>query len=107
MTKIIYVQPDSTRVTVDAAPGDSVMSAALAGDVDGITAECGGNMMCATCHVHVEESLADRLPAMCDDEDQMLACTAAPRTATSRLSCRLPVTDALDGTVVTVPGDPS
>ncbi|MEU0938531.1 MULTISPECIES: 2Fe-2S iron-sulfur cluster-binding protein [unclassified Embleya] len=104
MTKIVYIQPDGTRVTVDAAPGDTVMSAALAGDVDGIVGECGGNMMCATCHVHVEESAARRLPAMTDDEDQMLACTDAPRTAHSRLSCQLPTDEPM---VVTVPGSPT
>ncbi|MCX5345375.1 2Fe-2S iron-sulfur cluster-binding protein [Streptomyces atratus] len=103
MTKIIFTQADGTRVTVDASHGDSVMSAALASDVDGITAEYGGNMMCATCHVYVEESVADRLPAMTDDEDQMLAWTSAPRTSASRLSCRLPATEEFDGMAVTVP----
>ncbi|MFD5193230.1 2Fe-2S iron-sulfur cluster-binding protein [Streptomyces sp. NPDC058357] len=104
MTKISYIQPDGTLVTVDAAPGDSVMSAALVGDVDGIVGECGGNIMCATCHVYVDESVAGRFPAMTDDEDQMLACTDAPRTPASRLSCQLPADDAIDGIVVTVPG---
>ncbi|MFE3202428.1 2Fe-2S iron-sulfur cluster-binding protein [Embleya sp. NPDC059237] len=104
MTRIGYIQPDGTRVIVDAAPGDTVMSAALTGDVDGIVGECGGNMMCATCHVYVEESSADRLPAMTDDEDQMLHCTEAPRTAISRLSCQLPADDPM---VVTVPGSPT
>ncbi|MGW5938053.1 2Fe-2S iron-sulfur cluster-binding protein [Streptomyces celluloflavus] len=104
MTKIIYRQPDGTRVTIDAAPGDSVMSAALAADVDGIVGECGGNMMCATCHVYVEDPGAGRLPAMTDDEDQMLACTDAPRTTASRLSCQLPADDTIDTMVVTIPG---
>ncbi|MCX4398678.1 2Fe-2S iron-sulfur cluster-binding protein [Streptomyces sp. NBC_00257] len=106
MTKISYIQPDGTRVTVDAGPGDSVMSAALAGDVDGIVGECGGNMMCATCHVYVDESVAGRFPAMTDDEEQMLSCAEAPRTSASRLSCQLPADGAADDIVVTVPGSP-
>ncbi|GCD99055.1 2Fe-2S iron-sulfur cluster-binding protein [Embleya hyalina] len=104
MTKIDYIQSDGTRITVDAAPGDTVMSAAIAADVDGIVGECGGNMMCATCHVYVDEAPAARLPAMTDDEDQMLACTEAPRTALSRLGCQLPTDEPM---VVTVPGIPT
>ncbi|ODU07470.1 MAG: ferredoxin [Pseudonocardia sp. SCN 72-86] len=101
MPKIVYRVGDGT-VTVDAATGTSVMAAALLNSVDGIVAECGGNAMCATCHVHVEDGPLDRLPAIGPAEDEMLDCTVSPRVSNSRLSCQLPVTDEIDGLTVRV-----
>lgn len=103
MPKITYVQLNGSIKSLDVAPGMSVMEAALAGGVEGIVAECGGNLLCATCHVYVEPSELDRLPELRIDEDAMLDCTASPREPNSRLSCQLAVTEALDGLVVFVP----
>jgi len=65
----------------------SVMRAAITNDVDGIVGECGGQAMCATCHVYVQDDPG--LPPIGSDEDEMLECTAAPRESTSRLGCQL------------------
>lgn len=102
MPTISYIQPDGTTVSVDAESGLSVMQAATMSDVDGIVAECGGNAMCATCHVYVESHL-DQLPQMSDDEDALLYSTAAERQPNSRLCCQIVATDALEGLVVRVP----
>ncbi|MER6564037.1 2Fe-2S iron-sulfur cluster-binding protein [Streptomyces sp. NPDC001027] len=101
MPTITYLVSE-VSVAVDAAVGASVMQAALANNVDGIVAECGGNAMCATCHVYVEQGPVDSLPPVSVAEEGMLDCTVAPRAKNSRLSCQLPVTDALDGLVVRV-----
>jgi ferredoxin, 2Fe-2S len=101
MPKIIYWVGEETT-TVDAATGSSVMHLALQNAVGGIVAECGGNAMCATCHVYVESGPVDRLPEVGASEDEMLDCTASPRETNSRLSCQIPVTDALDGLTVRV-----
>lgn len=103
MPKIVYVQPDGTETALDVDAGTTVMRAALAGGVDGIVAECGGNAMCATCHVYTDPSDRDRLPPVGDDEDEMLDCTAGAREDGSRLSCQLPITEAMDGLAVRVP----
>jgi 2Fe-2S ferredoxin len=103
MPKLIFVQADGVEQTVDTPPTGSVMQAAVGGGVHGIVAECGGNAMCATCHVYVDSTRLDDLRAMCSDEDEMLDCTASPREATSRLSCQLPVTEELEGLVLRVP----
>lgn len=100
---VTYVHPDGTRETIEVEPGTRVMQAAVANDVDGIVAECGGNLMCATCHVYVDEEWAERLPAISADEDEMLEAAASERRPTSRLSCQLLLTDALDGLVVHLP----
>ncbi|QEU89778.1 2Fe-2S iron-sulfur cluster-binding protein [Streptomyces kanamyceticus] len=103
MPKITYVSVDETTRTIEVPVGTSVMRGAVFNDVDGIVAQCGGNAQCATCHVYVDETTADRLPAAGPDEDDMLDFTASPRLDTSRLSCQLTVTDDLDGLIVRLP----
>ncbi len=67
---------------VDAEVGTTVMLAAVSeGGVDGITAECGGNAMCATCHVYVDPETATSLPSMTQEEDDMLDCAAGGSVA--------------------------
>lgn len=103
MPTVTYVRPDGTRGVHDVAEGTSVMQAAVAGGEDGILAECGGSLMCATCHVYVEDRFAGALSPMTEEEDELLSCTAAERRPTSRLSCQLVVTGAFDGLVVELP----
>lgn len=103
MPKITYRQPDGSAESFDVTSGMSVMEAALESGVEGIVAECGGNAICATCHVYVDAAQVGLLPEMRLDEDAMLDNTASPRAQNSRLSCQLEVSDELDGLVVTVP----
>jgi ferredoxin, 2Fe-2S len=83
--------------------GQSLMQAAIANNVDGIEADCGGLMTCATCHVYVREPHAGQLPPPGDDEAGMLDFTAAPRKPNSRLSCQIQLTQELDGLTVDLP----
>lgn len=103
MPTITYVQPDGTKQELDVPAGKRIMQAAIGAGIDGIVAECGGQAMCATCHIYVDSTWADRLPPVGDDEDEMLEDTVCERTSESRLSCQLPVTDELDGLVVRLP----
>ena len=88
---------------LQAKPGQSLMQAAVAANVAGIEADCGGLMTCATCHVYVREPFASRLPAPSSDELGMLDFTAAERRATSRLSCQIQLDESLDGLAVELP----
>jgi 2Fe-2S ferredoxin len=102
MVKVTYIEPDGTAKVVDADPGVSVMETAVDNDIEGIVAECGGGCSCATCHVYVDESWLDKLPAPEPQEDGMLDCVLDRRT-NSRLSCQIAITAELDGLVVAVP----
>jgi 2Fe-2S ferredoxin len=103
MPKITYVSTDGQRDIVDVPVGTSVMRGAVGAGLDGIVAECGGNAMCATCHVYVPDEYTGHLPEMTVVEDELLDSTASERLASSRLSCQLPVTEALDGMAVHLP----
>ena len=103
MPKVTYVLNDGTRRVVDAAAGSSVMETAIKHNVPGIAAECGGCLSCATCHVYVDDAWFSKLPGADSDELEMLAFVAAERRPTSRLSCQIIASDALDGLRVRIP----
>lgn len=103
MTTVTFRMPDGAQIEVPAVPGSSVMRTALENAVDGIVGECGGSLMCATCHVYVASDNQADLPEMSEDEDGMLDFTAAPREASSRLSCQLSIPEDDPGFSVSVP----
>ena len=103
MVKLTFVGPDGSQTTIDAPEGTSVMKAAVANDVDGIVGECGGAMMCATCHCYVDEAWADRTGPREEGEDDMLEGAASEVTDRSRLSCQIKLTTDLDGLIVHLP----
>lgn len=101
--QLTLIAADGTRTVLDAPAGRSLMRAATDAGIDGIAADCGGCLSCATCHVYVEEAWLDKLPPVTADEAAMLEMTAAERRPTSRLSCEIVLDDALDGLVVHLP----
>lgn len=103
MTTVTFRLPRGTELTVDATPGSNVMRTAVDNAVDGIVGECGGSLMCATCHVYVAADNQADLPPLSADEDGMLDFAAAPREERSRLSCQLTIADGTAGFVVVVP----
>ena len=78
------------------------MQGAVDNMIDGILAECGGCCSCATCHCYIEESWQDKVDPASDMETDLLDCVTDPKD-TSRLSCQIKVTDALDGLIVHLP----
>ena len=78
MPNITFVHPDGAREELEIAEGRSIMQGATTQGVEGIVAECGGNCMCATCHVYVEPTQLALLPPMSEDEDAPPAHDSAP-----------------------------
>ncbi len=103
MPAITYVSTDGDREEVELAAGTTLKDGAIENGIDGIVAECGGNAMCATCHVYVDEAWMDKLPERSEVEDELLDSTACERTETSRLSCQIRITAELDQLVVHLP----
>lgn len=102
MPKITFVQPDGRQQVVEAAVGVTVMEAAKLNLIDGVAAECGGACACATCHVYVDASWAEKAGKPASMEEDMLDFAFDVRE-TSRLSCQIKMTAALDGIVVQIP----
>src|SRR5213592_2867867 len=100
MPKITFRLPDDERV-VHGDAGESIMHVAVQAGIPGIIGECGGDMSCATCHVHCEDQTGFK-PRSADEED--LLELVDDLRGTSRLSCQLKLTDATADVVVEVPG---
>jgi 2Fe-2S ferredoxin len=103
MPSIILVGKDGTHHELNATEGESLMETVVNAGIRGITAECGGAAACATCHVYVVGGPTDCLPPIDVLEDELLDGVAADRLAGSRLSCQIPLTEALNGLIVRVP----
>ncbi|MDX6584377.1 MAG: ferredoxin, 2Fe-2S [Solirubrobacterales bacterium] len=104
MISVWFVASDGTRHEVKVESGTNLMRGAIDAGISEIVGECGGNAMCATCHVYLEED-SDRqgVPPLSEVEDAMLDETASPRTVTSRLSCQITASPELDGITVRLP----
>lgn len=102
MVRIHFVQPDGRTQAIEANPGESLMANATASGVDGIIAECGGSMVCGTCHVYVAAPWFEKIGAPSAMESDMLDC-GLHQQANSRLSCQIIVTAEMDGMEVGVP----
>lgn len=67
----------------------------------GVEGICGGACDCASCHVIIAPEWASRLPGA--REDELLKLDELPALEpTSRLSCQIVWSDALDGLTLTI-----
>ena len=105
MPRVTYQPLDGPPTQLDAPLGATARDVAIAHGVDGIIGECGGQLMCASCHVYVDEAFIDLLPPRSEDEEEMLESTASPRLPNSRLSCQIKLTDELDGLILRLPAE--
>jgi len=101
MTKLVIVNRAGDESEVEVANGVTVMEAIRDNGFDELLALCGGCCSCATCHVYVDDAFADKLPAISEDESDLLD-SSDHRQPASRLSCQLAVTDVMDGMKVVI-----
>ena len=102
MPKITYISHNNKKNIVEVPTGLSVMEGALQNNIEGIDADCGGSMACATCHVYVSENWVDKIEKIQDAEQDMLDMAYEPKK-NSRLRCQIIISNDLDGLEVTTP----
>src|SRR3546814_15081114 len=93
MDRLIVVTRDRTGHWIEGDTSRTVMENIRDAGFDELLALCGGCCSCATCHVHVEAGNGDAIPAMSEDENDLLDSTS-DRDENSRLSCQIPFRDA-------------
>lgn len=101
MPQIVVINRAGEESSVDAEPGRTLMEVIRDNGFDELLALCGGCCSCATCHIHLDPAFADKVPPMTEDESDLLD-SSEHRNELSRLSCQIPVTDALEGLKVTL-----
>ncbi len=100
MAKITYITTEKETIVLEASSG-SLMELAVDNGVPGIDGDCGGVCSCATCHVHVAPEFMDIVGKPGEIERDMLELND-DMDEFSRLGCQVPITEALDGLVLTV-----
>ncbi len=103
MPNVTYISHTGETTTIDVPMGTTVMENAVKNGIEGIVAECGGAMLCATCHVYVDPAFVPLLDPIGEEQDEMLGATAAERKPNSRLSCQIRMKPQLEGLIVRMP----
>ena len=103
MTRVRFVSADGRSVVeAEGAPGTRLLELAQANDQP-LEGACEGAMACSTCHVIVAPDDFAKLPPASDEEEDMLDF-AYGVSRTSRLSCQIWLSEALDSLEVRMPG---
>ena len=97
MPHIVVTTRSGEEQLLDATTGETVMAVIIDAGIPDIEAICGGSCACATCHVYVSPEFFDRLPPVTEDELVLLEGSEHYRADSSRLSCQIRVSEALDG----------
>jgi 2Fe-2S ferredoxin len=98
--RIWVTDPQGVEHELEGLEGWRVMEVIRDWGLD-IKAECGGACSCATCHVYVDDGDFAKLAPPSDDEEDLLFSTL-DKQPTSRLSCQILLSEALDGLKVTI-----
>ena len=101
--KLTFIDPRGNAIEAEAEVGDNLLKVGQAAGLP-LEGTCEGQMACSTCHVIVAPEWFDRLAEPSEEEEDMLDFAAGARR-TSRLSCQIDLTEALDGLTVSVPAE--
>jgi len=103
MVRVRFIGRNGEVTESEGAPGTALLDAAQAAGMP-LEGTCEGQMACSTCHVIVAPEWFDKLPAAAEEEEDMLDL-AAGVARTSRLSCQIVLSEALDGLEVRIPAE--
>jgi 2Fe-2S ferredoxin len=102
MVAVRFQQADGSIQTLDLAEGENLMKEAVCSGIEGIDADCGGALACATCHVRFDPEWYANVGKPGESETEMLGF-AVDAGEGSRLSCQIQITSAMEGMLVHVP----
>ncbi|MGN6497779.1 MAG: 2Fe-2S iron-sulfur cluster-binding protein [Tsuneonella sp.] len=103
MVRVRFTHPGGEVTETEGRPGEVLLRVGQAAGVP-LEGTCEGQMACSTCHVIVAAEWFGKLAPASEEEEDMLDFAAGVQR-TSRLSCQIELTGALDGIEVTVPGE--
>ena len=95
MPNLIATDRENVEHTIEAREGLSLMEILKDSGLE-IEAICGGQCVCSTCHIYVEEKRLHQLGKPSEEERIMVEDTGHYRN-NSRLSCQIIWNEGLDG----------
>ena len=95
MGTVYATDRDGVEHRLEAAEGHTLMEVLRDAGLP-VEAICGGQCICSTCHVYVDDNWLDKLAPRALDEQVMVEDTGH-YLESSRLACQVPYTKALDG----------
>jgi len=102
MTTITFIEASGRKIAATVDGETTLMELAVAHNVEGVLADCGGACVCATCHCQLDGSYSDTLGEPGPGETMMLD-ELLNVSQQSRLACQIDLNAELDGLVVTIP----
>ncbi len=103
MAFVTYIEHNGTEHKIDVPNGESIMQGAVHNAIEGIAAECGGGLSCATCLCFVDPDWESKVNPASEMETQLLEFNPNGDKSGARFSCQIFVSDELDGLVVRLP----
>ena len=103
MAFVTYIEHNGAEHKIDVPNGESVMQGAVHNAIEGIAAECGGGLSCATCLCFVDPVWENKVNPASEMETQLLEFNPNGDKPGARFSCQIFVNDELDGLVVRLP----
>lgn len=102
MVRIVFETGSGQQFPIVVEASGTLMQAATGHGVPGIDADCGGSMVCGTCHVYIAADWQSKLPPKSEMEIQILEYVPSPHPD-ARLSCQIPLSEQLDGLIAVLP----
>ena len=100
MTTVYATDRDGVEHELRVEGADTLMEVLRDGGLP-VEAICGGQCVCSTCHVYVDDHWSQRLEPRQPDEQVMVEDSGHYRDS-SRLACQVPLSPALDGIRITL-----
>ena len=91
-----------SKISIGAEEGTTIKDAIMDKLTPGNFALCGGNCICATCHVYIAEEDFNKLESPKEDEIETLETNDINQTKLSRLSCQIELKEVFNNITVTM-----
>ena len=96
------IDRNRSKISIEAEEGTTIKDAIMDKLIPDNFALCGGNCICATCHVYIAEEDFNKLESPKEDEIETLETNDINQTKLSRLSCQIELKEEFNNITVTM-----
>ncbi len=100
--KLNIIDKTGKKNTIEAEEGQTIREAVMDKLAPTMYGLCGGNCICATCHVYVDEETFKKLEAPDENEIETMETNDIELKKNSRLSCQIELKKEYDNITLTL-----